>query len=223
MRFIALTCLLAACGSTPETPAPEAAAPADAPAAEEAAAPEAAPAAEAAANAAPAFELTDAEGNSHTLADLKGKVVVLEWFNPGCPFVVAAHENGPLTDMASKWGDKEVVWLAVNSGAPGKQGHGAEVNKQAAASWSISHPILLDETGEVGKAYGAKTTPQMVVIDPEGNIAYGGALDNAPMGAVKGDGDYTPYTANALDAVIAGEAAKPDQTSPWGCSVKYAS
>ena len=90
-------------------------------------------------------------------------------------------------------------------------------------SWSISHPILLDETGEVGKAYGAKTTPQMVVIDPEGNIAYGGALDNAPMGAVKGDGDYTPYTANALDAVIAGEAAKPDQTSPWGCSVKYAS
>ncbi|TNE84746.1 MAG: redoxin domain-containing protein [Deltaproteobacteria bacterium] len=215
MRFALVSLALIACGSA-EPPA-EAAAPAAEPAQE------AAPEAATTAATAPAFELTDLDGNTHTLDSLKGKVVVLEWFNPGCPFVKAAHGEGPLSDMASRWGDKEVVWLAVNSGAPGKQGHGVDVNKAAVAEWSMTHPVLLDETGTVGKAYGAKTTPQMVIIDPEGNIAYEGALDNAPMGDVKGGGDRVPYTDNALVNVLDGKPAKPDQTTPWGCSVKYAS
>ncbi|MCO4746884.1 MAG: redoxin family protein [Proteobacteria bacterium] len=216
MRITALALALAACGA--DAPTEEPAAPPVAEEATEEVQEAATPAA-----TAPNFELTDLDGTTHTLESLRGKVVVLEWFNPGCPFVVAAHDGGPLGDMASRWGDKEVVWLAVNSGAPGKQGHGLDVNREAAGTWNMGHPILLDESGEVGKLFGAKTTPQMVVIDPEGQIAYEGALDNAPRGEVKGGGDRVPYTDNALTNVVAGEAARPAQTTPWGCSVKYAS
>lgn len=217
MRLSLFALFLAACGGAAETPAEPSEPAAEAPTEV------AAPAEEVAADLAPDFELTDLEGNSHKLSDLRGKVVVLEWFNPGCPFVKAAHGEGPLEGMASTWTDKEVVWLAVNSGAPGKQGHGLDTNKEAAAAWSLSHPILLDEAGTVGKAFGAKTTPQMVVIDPDGRIAYDGALDNAPMGEVKGGGDRVPFTDNALTNILDGQPAQPDRTSPWGCSVKYAS
>ncbi len=168
---------------------------------------------------APDFTLTDLDGTEHTLSKYRGKIVVLEWFNPGCPFVVAAHGEGPLKDLASKHAD-DVVWLAVNSGAPGKQGHGVETNKKAAGEWKMEHPVLLDETGEVGKAYGATNTPQMVVIDAKGTVQYQGALDNAPLNEVKGD-KRIPYTANAIAAVMKGEDPKPDQTKAWGCSVKY--
>ena len=169
--------------------------------------------------AAPDFTLTDLEGTAHTLSAYQGKTVVLEWFNPGCPFVVAAHDGGPLGDLAAKQSD-DVVWLAINSGAPGKQGHGVEANKKAAGDWSMKHPILLDESGEVGKLYGATNTPQMVVIDAQGLVQYQGALDNAPLNEVKGK-NRIPYTANAIAAVLKGENPEPDQTKAWGCSVKY--
>lgn len=167
---------------------------------------------------APDFTLPALDGSKITLSSLKGKPVVLEWFNPGCPFVVSAHEGGPLEKMAATY-DGKVAWLAINSGAPGKQGHGAEANKQAVEGWKMGHPVLLDEDGSVGKTYGATNTPQMVVIDAEGKVAYYGALDNAPRG--KSPGKHVPYTSNAIDAVLAGNAAKPDRTQPWGCSVKY--
>lgn len=168
---------------------------------------------------APDFSLPALDGKQVKLSDQRGSVVVLEWFNPGCPFVVAAHEGGPLETMAAQLGDK-VTWLAINSGSHGKQGFGLEVNQDAASRWKLQHPILLDETGTVGKQYGATNTPQMVVIDTEGKIAYWGALDNAPLGKPKG-GKPVPYTANAIEAVLAHKEPVPSKTQPWGCSVKY--
>ena len=170
---------------------------------------------------APAFELKDLSGESLSLADQKGKVVVLEWFNPGCPFVKQAHEaGGALETMASSWAEKGVVWLAINSGAPGKQGTGAETNKEAQQKWNMAHPVLLDEAGTVGRAYAAKTTPQMVVIDEKGHQVYNGALDNAPFGKFKGD-SLTPLTAEVIEAVLNGKESPHKRTKPYGCSVKY--
>ena len=169
---------------------------------------------------APDFSLPDLNGETVTLSDLKGKTVVLEWFNPGCPFVKYAHDDGPLDTLAAKHtSSPEVVWLAINSSAEGKQGHGLEVNKVAAAEWEMSHPILLDASGDVGHRYGAKTTPQMFIIDASGKVAYAGALDNAPFGKV--EGELTDFVSGALSDLAAGKPATPDHTKPYGCSVKY--
>lgn len=136
---------------------------------------------------APVFTLPSVAGESISLADYAGKTVVLEWFNPDCPFVKYAHgEGGPLASLAKEQGKAGVVWLAINSGAPGKEGAGVERNKQAQVDWKLEHPILIDEDGKVGQAYGAKTTPHMFVIDPGGKLIYAGALDNAPLGRVEG-------------------------------------
>ena len=172
---------------------------------------------------APGFSLPNLSGETVTLADQRGKVVVLEWFNPGCPFVKQAHESGgALEKMAAAWTDKEVVWFAINSGSPGKQGTGVETNKAAQKKWSMKHPILLDESGAVGRSYGAKTTPQMVVIDSEGRQVYNGALDNAPFGKTKGE-PLSPITENVLKAVTEGKASPQGRSKPYGCSVKYGS
>jgi peroxiredoxin len=135
---------------------------------------------------APAFSLTDLDGKTVSLADFAGKTVVLEWFNPGCPFVKYAHGEGPLAGMAGEQTKAGVVWLAINSSAPGKQGHDREENRKAATEWKMEHPILLDEDGKVGHAYGATTTPHMFVIDGTGKLVYAGGLDNAPLGRVDG-------------------------------------
>lgn len=168
---------------------------------------------------APDFALSALDGTEVKLSELRGKTVVLEWFNPGCPYVVYAHGEGPLKDLAARRTSDEVVWLGINSGAPGKQGHGIDVNKQAVADWNIGHPILVDESGEVGRSYGAKTTPQMFVIDGEGVIRYAGALDNAPFGKV--EGNRVDYLDNALSAVVEGKPVQTDHTKSYGCSVKY--
>ncbi|PRP89995.1 putative peroxiredoxin bcp [Enhygromyxa salina] len=135
---------------------------------------------------APAFTLPDLDGAQVSLADFAGKTVVLEWFNPDCPFVRYAHGEGPLATLGNEQTKAGVVWLAINSGAPGKQGAGVERNKQAKAEWKIEHPILIDEDGAVGHSYGAKTTPHMFVINPAGELVYAGGLDNAPLGRVDG-------------------------------------
>lgn len=168
---------------------------------------------------APNFSLPDLDGKVLELESLRGQTVVLEWFNPGCPFVVYAHEEGPLKDMARRHTADGVVWLAINSGAPGKQGHGVTANKDAARTWTMSHPVLLDEKGEVGQMYGAKTTPQMVVIDPLGVIQYAGALDNAPLG--RAQGRTINYVESALEDLAASREVKTSHTKPYGCSVKY--
>lgn len=208
--------------NTAAAPAPaESSAKKDAPAAKSVAAK--APSVEAKVGApAPTFELTDLDGKTHKLADYSGKTVVLEWFNPGCPFVVHAHEEGPLKTMAGELGD-EVVWLAINSGAPGKQGHALEANKKAAQSWSMKHPVLRDESGEVGKRYGAIKTPQVYLIDGSGVLRYAGAIDNAPVGKVDGEDAYTNYLTGAMGQLSAGKDIDPSEMPAYGCSVKYAS
>ncbi|KIG16458.1 hypothetical protein DB30_04502 [Enhygromyxa salina] len=133
---------------------------------------------------APAFSLPNLEGEQVSLADFAGKTVVLEWFNPDCPFVKYAHSEGPLASLGNEQQQAGVVWLAINSGAAGKQGAGVERNKQAKAEWNLAHPILIDEDGAVGHSYGAKTTPHMFVINPEGKLVFAGGLDNAPLGRV---------------------------------------
>ena len=121
---------------------------------------------------APAFSLQDLAGKTHNLSDYQGKPVVLEWFNPGCPFVKAAHTEGSLVTTAAELEKKGFVYLAINSGGPGKQGHGQEANAAGQERFGLKHPILLDETGAIGKAYGATNTPHIFVIDQKGTLVY---------------------------------------------------
>lgn len=170
---------------------------------------------------APDFTLTDANGVSHTLSEYTsaGKVVVLEWFNPGCPFVKRHHETyTTMTDLAAQYQDK-VQWLAINSGGPGKQGNGA--NKEAAKRWNIKYPILIDEMGTVGHLYGARTTPHMFVIDSSGTVVYAGGIDNDAYDTMPVD-SKTNYVAQALTEVLAGSPVSHSESRPYGCSVKYA-
>lgn len=172
---------------------------------------------------APNFKLKDLDGNTVELSQFKGKIVVLEWFNPECPFVKANHSKGSLKGMASRFTDKGIVWLAINSGSPGKQGHGAETNKKGQESFEMKYPILLDESGEVGKMYGARTTPHMYVINAEGVLSYRGAIDNTKGGEPEPNEKIVNYVEAALGELMAGKAVSTADTQSYGCSVKYAS
>lgn len=229
LSLATLVVVFAGCSATPESK-PAAAptkTPAKAPESEKPAAPpvESAKPVVAAAKIgepAPDFTLNDLAGKPHKLADYRGKTVVLEWFNPGCPFVKFAHGKGPLQGMAATYTEKGIVWLAINSGGPGKQGHGVEANREAKEAWKMGHPILIDETGEVGHTYGAAKTPHVYVVNTEGVLVYRGALDNAPIGEVDGEGANVNYLANALDQVAGGKPVAESDVPPYGCSVKYA-
>jgi peroxiredoxin len=174
---------------------------------------------------APAFTLTDIDGKAMSLADAKGKVVVLEWFNPSCPFVQRSHTKGSLAGMAKQQTADGVVWLAINSGAPGREGTGVEVNRAAQKEYGLPHTILLDESGTVGKEYGATNTPNMFVIDAKGTLVYRGAIDNSPdaIGQSPEGGTLVNYVEQALEDVAAGRAVRTPSTKPYGCSVKYGS
>ncbi|MGE0710351.1 MAG: thioredoxin family protein [Planctomycetota bacterium] len=173
---------------------------------------------------APDFTLKDLEGKEVSLAKVleQKKIVVLEWFNPECPVVKGHYEKNTMTELQKKYKDK-VVWLAINSGAKGKQGHGIEKNKAAAEKWKISWPILFDESGAVGRLYAAKTTPHMFVIDAKGVLAYQGAIDSAggKRGKRGGNKEVVNYVDRALTALLAGEKVEVTDTKPYGCSVKY--
>ncbi|HVS01466.1 MAG TPA: redoxin domain-containing protein [Thermoanaerobaculia bacterium] len=169
--------------------------------------------------AAPDFTLVDVSGETHPLADLAGKVVVLEWVNPNCPFSERHAREGTMTGLAEQ--HAEVVWLGINSTA---EGHRDYLQPAAYQEYldekGISYPILYDRSGEVGRAYAAKTTPHMIVIDPAGKIVYDGAIDDDPPGR-KPAAERTNYVAAALAAQAAGQAVDPARTKPYGCSVKY--
>lgn len=172
--------------------------------------------------AAPDFTLTDLDGKSHTLSAYKGKTVVLEWFNPKCPFVNFAHTKGPLKDQAAKETKHGIVWLAINSGAAGKQGAGLDTNKEGVKEYGMKHPVLLDESGEIGRKYGAEKTPHIYVVDDTGTLRYRGAIDNAPFGEVDGDAPYKNFLSAALDELRGGKTITTPETPAYGCTVKYA-
>ena len=172
---------------------------------------------------APDFTLKDLDGNEVRLSSFKGKRVVLEWFNPGCPFVNAAHLKGSLVDAAKKQQKSGVVWLSINSGAAGRQGHGVDANRQGAKKFGMDNPILLDEAGQVGKRYGATNTPQVMIVDEKGIFAYRGAVDNSPDGEGQSaaDGQLVRYVDSALAELSAGKPVSTAETKAYGCSVKY--
>lgn len=172
---------------------------------------------------APDFTLTDTDGKKHQLSKYvaQGKVVVLEWFNPDCPFVKKHHLNNKTMKGAFEaFAEKDIVWLAINSGGKGKQGHGLERNQKARQEYDIAYPVLLDESGKVGQVYGAKTTPQLYVISREGNLVYNGPLDDVPNPGTIGDMDvFNSLMGNCCE----GKDVEPTQIKSYGCSVKYAS
>lgn len=170
---------------------------------------------------APNFTLTDLDGKEHTLSDYtaQGKTVVLEWFNPDCPFVVKHHKNNKsMYETYQNAKEHDVVWLAINSGKPGKQGTGKEYNMSKVAEYGIEYPLLLDETSKVGKMYDAKTTPHMYIINGEGVLVYAGAIDNNSSARTLGD---VNYVSQALAQMSEGKTISDSETKPYGCSVKY--
>jgi len=172
---------------------------------------------------APAFTLTDSNGQSHNLADFKGKFVVLEWLNHGCPFVKKHYDSNNMQKLQKEYTGKDVVWLSIVSSAPGKQGHmsPAETNQAKEEKGSAATAVLLDEDGTVGQLYGAKVTPELYVINPDGNLIYAGAIDDKKSldpADVEGAANYVK---RALDEALAGQPVSTPKTEPYGCSVKY--
>jgi len=174
--------------------------------------------------AAPAFSLPGHDGKTHALADFKGKTVVLEWTNAECPFV-KKHYAGNMQALQKTYTGKDVVWLSVNSSAPGKQGHvdAAGATKIVKDKGAAPTLVLLDGDGKVGKAYDAKTTPHLYVIDKAGTLVYAGGIDSNPSADPADIPGATPYVKNALDEVLAGKPVTTAVTKPYGCSIKYGS
>jgi peroxiredoxin len=162
---------------------------------------------------APRFALLDENGVRHTLEQQRGKIVVLEWTNPGCPFVQRHYKKRTMLETARAFEGK-IVWLAVNSTHFAKP----EETRRWRAQHRLPYPTLQDPDGAVGRAYGARTTPQIFVIDATGVLRYAGAIDNDPHEDEKRPVNYARA---ALDALLAGKAPSPAETQPYGCSVKY--
>jgi peroxiredoxin len=172
---------------------------------------------------APAFTLTDSNGQSHNLADFKGKFVVLEWLNHGCPFVKKHYDSNNMQKLQKEYTGKDVVWLSIVSSAPGKQGHmsPAKTNQAKEEKGSAATAILIDEDGTVGQLYGAKVTPELYVINPEGDLIYSGAIDDKKSVDPADVEGATNYVKRALDEALAGQPVSAPKTEPYGCSVKY--
>ena len=175
--------------------------------------------------AAPEFSLPDANGQTHSLSEYKGKYVVLEWFNPECPFVKKHYGTSNMQNLQKQYTDKGVVWLTIDSNAPGTEGSiTPEQAQKVSASWKTHQTaLLLDPEGKAGRAYGAKNTPNMVIINPDGKIAYEGAIDSKASPNPADIPSSTNYVKAALDESLAGKPITTPQTKPYGCSVKYKS
>jgi peroxiredoxin len=174
---------------------------------------------------APNFSLPDTNGKTHSLADLKGKYVVLEWYQPDCPFVRKHYRSGNMQALQKEYTSKGVTWLSIDSSAPGEEGNypASKLNEISAQDSAARTALLLDASGEVGRLYGAKTTPDMYVIDPSGILVYKGAIDNKRSTDLADVKTATNYVKVALEAVMAGKTVATTATQPYGCSVKYAS
>lgn len=172
---------------------------------------------------APDFTATDSNGKTHQLSDYRGRYVVLEWTNSGCPFTIKHYATGNMQKLQKEWTGKGVIWLTVLSSAPGKQGYKTPEQENAYLKQENASPtaVLMDPTGNLGHLYGAKTTPNMFVIDPKGKIIYAGAIDDKPT-TDKSDVPLAKnYVNAALTEAMAGKAVSTPNTVPYGCSVKY--
>jgi peroxiredoxin len=172
---------------------------------------------------APEFTLTDSNGKSHNLSDFKGKFVVLEWLNHGCPFVKKHYDGGNMQGLQKEFTGKDVVWLSIVSSAPGKQGHMSpeETNKTKEEKGSAATAILNDEDGTVGKLYDAKVTPELYVINPEGTLIYMGAIDDKKSVEPADVAGAKNYVKQALDEAMASNPVSEPTTEPYGCGIKY--
>lgn len=172
--------------------------------------------------AAPAFTLVDAEGTPRSLADFRGKTVVLEWTNEGCPYV-KKHYTGAMQALQREAVADGVVWLAIISSSPGTQGYveGEDARQWKARTNSPATHLLLDPTGEIGKLYGAKTTPDMRIIDPEGVLRFVGGIDDRPTNKVEDLDGANNFVRAALADMEAGRPVQTAFATPYGCAVKY--
>jgi peroxiredoxin len=173
---------------------------------------------------APGFTLKDSNGKTHSLGDFKGKYIVLEWFNPGCPFVQKHYKSDNMQTLQKEFTGKNVVWLTIDSSAPGAQGYltPEEANKQM-QDWKMqSTALLLDPSGKVGHEYGATNTPHMYVINPSGKLIYSGAIDDRPTANPGDIKSATNYVQAALDEAMAGKPVATPNSRAYGCSIKYA-
>lgn len=167
---------------------------------------------------APAFELKDQNGKTHKLADFAGKTLVIEWFNPDCPFIVGTYEKGLASSTIDALKKDGAVFIAVNSTGNAPLEEVMKKSTAFLAKHKIDHPVLFDHDGAIGKAYGAATTPHMYVIDGKGILRYQGAFSNDPKFQTK---DATNYVLETCKAIKAGTEAAVTYEKPWGCSVKY--
>lgn len=172
---------------------------------------------------APDFTLVDSYGREHKLSDLRGKYVVLEWLNHGCPFVVKHYSSKNMQNLQKKYTGKGVVWYSIVSSAPGKQGHfpPEEANALSKEKGAAPTALLVDSDGKVGRLYGARTTPHMFIIDPEGKLIYNGAIDDTRSTDVEDVKTAKNYVSAALDEAMSGKPVTVATNQPYGCSVKY--
>jgi peroxiredoxin len=163
------------------------------------------------------FALKDQNGNEIRLSQYEGKIVVLEWFNPQCPFSGAHYKDGSIPALARKYTEKGIVWLAINS----TNSATVESNKAFSNAYSIPYPMLDDHAGVVGRMFEAKTTPHLFILDANRQIVYQGAIDNAPLGKVEDGKPLIQYVDQALSELLKGVSISVAKTDSYGCSVKY--
>ncbi len=173
--------------------------------------------------AAPEFTLKDSFGKEHSLSDFAGKVVVLEWINFECPFVKKHYNSNNMQTLQQKYTDKGIIWLAICSSAEGKQGDfsSEEINSRTEKNNAKYSAYLIDESGKVGKMYGAKTTPHMFIVDKEGKLVYAGAIDDKASTDEDDIEGAKNYISSALDQLLDGKEIEVQSSTPYGCSVKY--
>ncbi len=172
---------------------------------------------------APVFTAADSRGQTESLDRFRGKFVVLEWHNQGCPYTRKHYTSGNMQALQKEWTAKGVIWFTVISSAPGQQGYVTPSQENAYLAQTHASPtaVLMDADGKLGRLYGAKTTPQMVVIDPAGKVIYDGAIDDRPTPDPEDVRGADNYVSDALTAAMAGKPVAKPYTRPYGCSVKY--
>jgi peroxiredoxin len=172
---------------------------------------------------APDFTGTDSHGQTHKLSEYRGKFVVLEWHNNGCPFTKKHYESGNMQKLQQEWTGKGVIWLTVISSSPGSQGYvtADQENEYLQKMHAVPTAAILDPKGDIGHLYGAKTTPHMFVINPQGQVIYNGAIDDKATTDPSDVNGANNYVSNALQEAMSGKTVAVATTRPYGCSVKY--